>query len=176
MVSVDGLGGTARVLLTGMSGTGKSTVVAALAGRGFDAIDLDDPEWSEEVAVPGEELTGIGGGRDWVWREERVRRLLDRPADGPLFVSGCSPNQGLFYPHLDRIILLTAPVDVIVSRLETRTTNTFGKRPDEVKRVLRLKEEIEPRLRGGATLEIDTSVPLDWVIGQVLRHVGVAAG
>jgi len=42
--------------------------------------------------------------------------------------------------------------------------------------VLRLKEEIEPRLRGGATLEIDTSVPLDWVIGQVLRHVGVAAG
>jgi len=30
-----------RVLLTGMSGTGKSTVVAELVGLGFKAVDLD---------------------------------------------------------------------------------------------------------------------------------------
>ena len=30
-----------QVLITGMSGTGKSTVVRALAARGYRAIDLD---------------------------------------------------------------------------------------------------------------------------------------
>jgi dephospho-CoA kinase len=31
-----------RVLITGMSGTGKSTVIAELAARGYNAADTDD--------------------------------------------------------------------------------------------------------------------------------------
>jgi predicted ATPase len=31
-----------RVLLTGMSGTGKSTVIKELAARGYKAVDTDD--------------------------------------------------------------------------------------------------------------------------------------
>ena len=39
-----------RVLLTGMSGTGKSTLTSKLAARGYKAIDADADEWSEWVA------------------------------------------------------------------------------------------------------------------------------
>jgi predicted ATPase len=35
-----------KVLITGMSGTGKSTVLAELAQRGFRAVDPDEPGWS----------------------------------------------------------------------------------------------------------------------------------
>ena len=35
-----------RVLLTGMSGTGKSTVIRALSARGFKAVDTEDG-WCE---------------------------------------------------------------------------------------------------------------------------------
>lgn len=163
---------TKRVLVTGISGTGKSTVIAELAERGYDAIDLDEPEWSEEIPVPADELTGIGPGRDWVWREERVRSLLDLPDDGMLFLGGCSSNQGTFYAQLDHIVLLTAPEDVIVSRLATRTTNPFGKLPDELDRVLQLKREVEPLLRNRATLQIDTSLPIERVVGTILHHAG----
>ena len=38
-----------RVLLTGMSGTGKSSVIRELAARGFKAIDTDSDEWSAFV-------------------------------------------------------------------------------------------------------------------------------
>ncbi|HEU4912392.1 MAG TPA: ATP-binding protein, partial [Actinomycetes bacterium] len=38
-----------RVLLTGMSGTGKSSVVRELVARGYKAVDTDDG-WCEPLA------------------------------------------------------------------------------------------------------------------------------
>ena len=77
-----------------MSGTGKSTVIAELAARGYRAVDADEDGYSEIVRVPDDELTGLDPGQDWVWREDRIRALLDDEAGGVLFLSGCSPNQG----------------------------------------------------------------------------------
>jgi len=55
--------------------------------------------------------------------------------------------------------------------LATRTTNPYGKQPDEVARVLALQQTVEPLLRAGAGLEVDTSAPLDQVVSTVLRLV-----
>jgi dephospho-CoA kinase len=157
-----------RVLITGMSGTGKSTVTAELARHGYRAVDLDSPVYSELVPAPADALTGVGGGLDWVWNPDNVSALLTSAGPAPLFLSGCSPNQGRFYPRLDRIILLTAPTPVIRARLATRTTNGFGKDPAELDRTLALIEEIEPLLRRSADVVIDTSASLDQVVARVL--------
>ncbi|MEJ7763806.1 MAG: hypothetical protein WKF80_13525, partial [Thermomicrobiales bacterium] len=87
---------------------------------------------------------------------------------------GCSPNQGMFYPHFDHIILLTVPAGVIVERLATRTTNPYGKRPEEIARTLELVKTVEPLLRRGAGHVIDTRAPLDRVVAEVLRIAGVS--
>jgi len=79
-----------RVLITGMSGTGKSAVVRELAARGYPAVDLDTPEWSEWVdADPADALTPRDG-KDWLWREDPVRKLLSEHQSGRLFTSGCA--------------------------------------------------------------------------------------
>jgi shikimate kinase len=158
-----------RVLITGMSGTGKSTVIAELAARGYRAVDADEEGYSAIVRVPVDELTGLDPGQDWVWRKDRIRALLAEDDGSVLFLGGCSPNQGLFYPLIDHVILLTAPAEVIVERLVTRTTNLYGKRPEEVARTLALLETIEPLLRRGATHVIDATAPLEQVIAAVLR-------
>jgi dephospho-CoA kinase len=162
---------TMRALLTGMSGTGKSTVTAELARRGYRAVDLDTPAYSELVPAPDGELTGVGGGMDWIWNAEKVSALLDSAGSEPLFVSGCSPNQGAFYPRLERTVLLTAPPDVICARLATRTTNDFGKDPAELERTMQLIAEIEPLIRRSANAVIDTNAPLDAVVDILLRHI-----
>jgi shikimate kinase len=160
-----------RVLLTGVSGTGKSTLINELGARGYKAVDTDDHGLSELVTVPQDQPTGLGPGKDWVWREDRIQDLLSTHDADVLFVSGCSPNQGKFYPQFDHIVLLTAPAAVIVERLANRTTNPYGKHPDEVARILYLQQTVEPLLRRGAGLEVDTTAPLDQVVATVLRLV-----
>jgi shikimate kinase len=159
-----------------MSGTGKSTVIAELAARGYRAVDTDVGGLSELVSVPDDQPTGLDPGQDWVWREDRIQTLLSTDDADVLFLGGCAPNQGKFYPQFDAIVLLTAPAHVIVERLATRTNNPYGRRPEEVARVLGLRQTIEPLLRRGAGYVVDTSVPLDQVVAEVLRLVGVRAG
>jgi dephospho-CoA kinase len=161
-----------RVLVTGTSGTGKSSVIAALAARGYAAVDADEPSYSEAVDAPEGELTGPGGGKDWVWRVDRMDALLARDDVDLLFVGGCSPNQGRFRNRFDHVVLLTAPPAVVAGRLATRTTNDFGKDAGELERALRLRAEVEPLLRRSADLELDTTAPLDEVVEAILRHVG----
>jgi dephospho-CoA kinase len=162
-----------RVLITGMSGTGKSSVIAALAARGYKAVDADDNGLSHVISVPEDELTGLGPGQDWVWQEDCIAELLAADDTDVLFLGGCAPNQGTFYPQFDHVILLSAPADVIVARLTERTTNPYGKRPEEIARTLALQQIIEPLLRQGADHEIDTTMALDEVVARVLQLVGL---
>jgi dephospho-CoA kinase len=148
-----------RVLLTGMSGTGKSAVIGELAARGYKAIDSDDG-WAE-----------CGPDGDWVWREELVQRLLSTEDCEVLFLSGCATNQGKFYPQFDLIVLLSAPVPTILERLASRTSNTYGKDPAELALILHHLQTVEPLLRRGAHHEIDTRAPLAEVVATILRLV-----
>jgi hypothetical protein len=149
-----------RVLLTGMSGTGKSSVIGALSALGFKAVDTDDG-WCEPLP----------DGRQR-WREDAISQLLDTEDADVLFVAGCEENQGRFHPRFDLIILLSAPVEVLTGRLASRTTNCFGRAPGELDRILDDLQVIEPLLRQVATHEIRTTMPLDDVVAAVLQLAG----
>ncbi len=163
-----------RVLLTGISGVGKSTVIRELLARGYHAIDADTDAWSawtDDVRTPAALGSPVAPGRDWVWRADRMQHLLATDDADLLFVSGCAENMGQFYPQFDHIVLLSAPADVIVERLATRTDNAYGKHPDEVRRILGQMHTIEPLLRQRADYEINTSMPLDQVVDAILHLV-----
>jgi shikimate kinase len=151
-----------RVLITGMSGTGKSTLLDELAARGYRTVDTDYGDYYE--LVEGERL----------WRAERIEALLRcAPANNTdvLFVAGTTRNQAAFYPWLEHIVLLSAPAQVLIERLTHRTTNPYGKDPAELAETLQYLEAVEPLLRARATLEVVTTVPVSQVAGTILSHV-----
>jgi len=164
---------TVRVLITGVSGVGKSTIVETLRARGIEALDLDAPPYSEEIVVDEDEVTGLGPGRDWVWRTDLVRDVLESASGEAVFLSGCSPNQRDFYDRFDHVVLLSAPPGVIAERLATRTNNRFGKRQGELERALAIQQEIEPLLRSGADTHVDTTAPVEQVVRTILTAVGL---
>jgi broad-specificity NMP kinase len=115
-----------RVLLTGMSGTGKSALVHELRRRGYPAHDADDG-----FAEPRAD------GR-WGWRADLVADLLSQAPDRLVFFAGCSEEQAEL--PFDFRVLLTAPQSVLVQRLRTRTNNAYGR--DD-------RELVPPRARPG---------------------------
>lgn len=144
----------AAVLITGMSGVGKSTALAELARRGHRVVDTDHGGWSEQVPAAD------GSGMEQLWREERIQALLAETAAGPLFVSGCVANQGKFSEQFAAIVLLSVPKDLLIQRVASRQTNNFGKSEAELARILRDLGTVEPLLRAAATDEIDTRMPV----------------
>ena len=149
--------------MTGMSGTGKSVALAALRERGFEVVDTDEPGWTD--------WSNEDGG--YLWREERIAVLLAQERRRTLYVSGTVSNQGRFYPQFDAVVLLAAPADVLLDRIERRTTNRYGKTTAEREAILHHLAEVEPLLRATCTHEIDATQPLETVVAEL---VAIGAG
>lgn len=157
----------ATVLVTGMSGTGKSTALAALGRRGHHVVDSDDPGWIIDSAVQD----GTDGPEP-MWELDRVGGLLDAHREGWLFVAGCVANQGALYGRFGAVVLLTAPLEVLLARVVDRA-NPFGKHSADRTRIAADQAEFEPVLRAGATHEISTTaMVVDVVTG--LEQIGAA--
>lgn len=155
-----------KILVTGMSGTGKSSALAELGRRGYRVVDTDDPGWCEYREF-GEFSDDVQSG-EWLWVEERITWLLDSDDGRSLFVQGCVRNQSRFYHRFNAVVLLSAPADVILDRVARRTTNDYGKTPAERAMILDNLARVEPLLRASCTHELDAGRPLDDVVADLI--------
>jgi adenylate kinase family enzyme len=135
--------GVARVLVTGMSGAGKSTLLGELHRRGHFVVDTDYDEWVLS---------------DGTWDEPRMARLLAGHRD--VIVCGTVDNQARFYDRFEHIVLLSAPLDVLLTRVAERTNNSYGRSPADRADIARYLTTVEPLLRRGATVEMDGRSPV----------------
>lgn len=140
-----------------MSGVGKTTLLEVPRGRGLLTVDTDYDDW---VLADGS------------WDEPRMERFLENQRE--VVVSGAVSNQGHFYERFEHVVLLSAPVDVLLRRVEKRTNNLYGHQPDQRAEIVRYVATVEPLLRRGATLELDgrrSPEELAGVVEELARQV-----
>jgi RimJ/RimL family protein N-acetyltransferase/shikimate kinase len=133
----------ARVLITGVSGAGKTTLLHELARRGHPTVDTDHGGWTRP---------------DGIWDEARMAALL--AGSSHLVVSGNVENQGRFYDRFAHVVLLSAPVDVLIDRVQRRTTNAHGSSADQQAEIRHHAQTVESLLRKTATLELSGERPV----------------
>ena len=71
----------------------------------------------------------------------------------------------------DYRVVLTVPEDEIVARLRSRTSNAYGRKPEERSQVLADLAHVEPLLRRSADLVLSTTAPVAEVADRLLAHV-----
>jgi shikimate kinase len=147
----------AHILITGMSGTGKTTVLKELQRRGHRTVDTDYGGWT----MP-----------DRTWDEPQMDALL--ASHETVFVSGTVDNQGRFYGAFSEIVLLSAPLEVILERVRTRTTNPYGKTAEQQNEIRHYLETVEPLLRASAGVELDARLPVTELANALEVLIGPA--
>ncbi len=170
-----------NILLTGISGAGKSAVGKALQGKGFDVIEVDHykntAEWRDirtgEVATynPGDGYDRIMELHYYL-KSEGVLPLLERGAktEKPYFFDADAQNIQDYYSYFDMMFLLTINRDTAEERLLHRTTGDWGKDPGELKQTLDDLEPYQNMLLTAGAIPIDTTRPLDRIADEILSR------
>ncbi|OGL35359.1 hypothetical protein A3F05_03815 [Candidatus Saccharibacteria bacterium RIFCSPHIGHO2_12_FULL_47_17] len=168
----------ARYLITGVAGTGKSTVAHQLHKRGYAAYDADSGfsyyvNKKTRQRVPHPKTPSL----EWYAKHERIfdenvlQDLFQKHTGEQLFLASITANQSKYYPKFDKIFLLTANDKLLAHRLKSRTTSDFGKHPVDLHRVLSGRPDFDAELRAAGAIEIDSSKSIETVVGQILDHL-----
>lgn len=166
-----------KYLITGVAGTGKSSVATELKKRGCAAYDADagfsyyaDKLTGEKVVRPANPNLEWYGRHERVFSENVLNNLFKKYINEQLFICSITANQAKFYADFDRIFLLTAPDETIIKRLQSRTNNHFGKHPLELSRVITRHKEFDNDLLSAGAIAVDSTQPIGAVVDQILEQ------
>ncbi len=167
-----------RYLITGVAGTGKSTVAEELARRGYAAFDADAGFSYYVEKATGERCDHPQTpSLEWYAKHERVfdEAVLEHifaDYDGePLFLASITANQSKYYPEFDKIFLLTTDDETVMERLKMRTNSTFGKHPVDMHRVLSGKTDFDETVKNAGAIVIDSTQSLEKVVATIIDHI-----
>lgn len=168
------------IYITGPTGAGKTTVRDELRKLGYEAHDTDEGinghfnvATGQEVLYPNpEDVTS-----EWISQHrynmsaDRIRRLHEVAKGKTIFVCGAAYNDLEIFPYFDKVICLTIDKLTAKERIETRTTNNFGKMPAEMKSIVDRHDSILGKYSQAGCEMIDTASPLDDVVNAILKEV-----
>jgi adenylate kinase family enzyme len=169
-----------KYLITGVAGSGKTTVANEFISRGYNAYDMDTVpglcSWQElstgqTVERNPEPSVEWFEKYNWSWNEKKVREILNQRES--IFLCGFGANQDKFYALFTKVFLLTGDVNTLFQRISNRPTDEldFGKHPGERAIILKKRAELSRDLAKLGALEIDSVRPIAEVVDEILAHL-----
>lgn len=156
-------------LVTGIAGSGKTTIKQALAEDGYATFDVDDglANWIDRETgtktAYDPALAPMTDKYDWIIDPAALTAAL-ASAD-PIIICGSAHNLYRYFDHFSSVFLLSYPDEMsIKQRLKSRTNNDYGKAPGEFESILGYWKSYENEYIARNATAIDCMMPLDEVI------------
>lgn len=163
-----------KYYITGVSGTGKSTLTEEFRKRGFNSVDLDSGfckwkniETGKDADVNEKIQQGFYDENDWYCDLEKIREFLDQQKEA-VFVFGACANQGSFLSSFDKIFLLKCSPEIFSKRIDLRTDNDYGKLLQEKENELLWFEEFNDNMLKEGAIVINAENSLVQVADEII--------
>ncbi len=166
--------------ITGVSGTGKSAIVAELKRRGILAYDIDGVSdlchWrNRETKEKAEYFTGIGKewleAHEWICDPEKLEKLL-KESNAGVIIAGIASNQKDFLHYFDKVFLLYCDEKTFLNRLATRNKgNQFAKDKSEQEHILSWYQDFQDEMLELGAIPINTEESIENVIQKILLKI-----
>ncbi|SRR5712691_438696 len=167
------------VIVTGISGAGKSAIGAELARRGLTVIDSDDDPWlarfvdREGAVVEEPETPDLAWLAEhfWNWDPARLDELIRAAAPATLYVCGGADNQLELADRFTHVILLEIDEPTMLARLDDPDRYNDWGRVGETREYLRRRlPRYQADLRAFGAIPIDATQPLDQVADEIIAR------
>lgn len=167
-----------KVYITGLPGSGKTTVIQELKKRGYNATSTEDAGLNQHLdTLTNEIVKRPDSPIDYsryknIWNLPKVNQLLS--TGGLVFIADLNSAQNDYYQLFDQIIVLTIDAKTLKERLTTRTNHphNYGKHPKDLQRILNMSASMQAELASlPKSKTVDATQPLAGVVDDILSYV-----
>lgn len=167
-----------RIFITGIAGTGKSTMASILKERGFNTLDIDHVQdlcsWvnndtGEKVTVSNPDNKFIDE-HDYKCDMPKLEKLLNEFRDH-VFVFGSVGDNSDFIPLFDTLVLLQCEPKTLIHRLRNRDTNVFGKEEEVQSRMLEWKKKFDEIMLKAGAVPISTEAGTETAADEITKFI-----
>jgi dephospho-CoA kinase len=169
------------IYITGIAGSGKSTVLEELSNRGFEVYDADEEltAWEhkatrQRIAASDHTLTTdpkFFEEYDWYIDRQGVHDLAKSTSDKTVFLGGSVANESEVWSEFDKVFCLYVDDALLEQRVMNRADKDFGKSEHELEHLLTLNREVVRKYSALGAIPIDASMSKSGVVDEILAKL-----
>jgi thymidylate kinase len=167
-----------KIYITGISGTGKTTITNALQKKGVTAYSIDEVPglctWvnkQDGSTVDYEAVLDLPFIQSHAWMCDlpKLQELLN--SSDVVAVAGLAENQAEMLPLFNTIILLQCRPEVVIPRILQRTDNTFGHDEGAQKHIRTTYKAFEHSMLEHGAIPVNAEASIEKVVDEILKII-----
>lgn len=166
-----------RVLITGRSGSGKSTICKELKLHGYNSFDSDHVQGLADWIDPRtDNITNVDYTKpidtaqaEWRWNRSVLTKLLETPGD--IFLCGSADNELELHGLFNKVFVLTLPPETQRQRILSRTEHDYGKLPKMQEKILAEQTKFVADAINLGAKPIDASSSPTKIVASILAQI-----